>query len=350
MDLGPPRRRRARPVADAPVRALLARERELAKGWLLALVEQAPLEEAGAILGGELAQAGPSLCAAMVRALRDDGELARLGPGGDLEPLAARVGEIGGEGDLQGTLRAVQTITEVVWSGIRQQLPAADPDLIGDLYARLTLIADTLRLAALRDRETVPSVEQARAPEAELEAKTEPPPSPLRAVASDPVRPVAPGAALWMEALEEEIARSSASGAPLSLLLVDLDDAERMRAAESPGEAGSSFARFLQAVRSIVRRQDILARETEERIWVIACDTARPGAQALGERALEAVREATRWRGAPLGASAGIAVMGEDAADGQGLVAACEEAAYAAAASGIGITPARVPDAPAPLA
>ena len=35
---GPPRRRRARPVADAPVDVLLPRAEDLAKGWLLALL------------------------------------------------------------------------------------------------------------------------------------------------------------------------------------------------------------------------------------------------------------------------------------------------------------------------
>ncbi len=391
MDLGPPRRRRARPVADAPERALLAAERELAKGWLLALVEQTPLERAGAILGGELAREGPQLCAAIVRALRDDAELARLGPGGDLETLAARVGELGGDADLHGTLRAVQTLTEVMWSGIRGHLAAPDPDLVGELYARLTLIADSIRAAALREEPTGGPPQGVAHPSGEVQSSGEVHPSDevrpngdarvsgevhpsdelrphgdaqpngeaqsngeaqtVAAPAAAP-RPVhaapPPSAALWKAALKEEIVHSNASGAPLSLLLVAVDDAERLRAAEGAGEAGGSFARFLQAVRSVVRREDVLARETEERIWVIARATARPGAQALAERALEAVREAAQWPGRALTASAGVAVLGEDGADVEGLVGACEEAWYAAAASGLGVIPVTAPERESP--
>ena len=64
----PPRRRRARPVADAPIDSLLPRSEDLAKGWLLALLEQAPLDEAPGILAAELTRDGPRLCEAALRA------------------------------------------------------------------------------------------------------------------------------------------------------------------------------------------------------------------------------------------------------------------------------------------
>ena len=67
MQPGPPRRRRARPVADAPVDALVLRAELLAKGWLLALVEDTPLEEASRILASDVARDGPRLCEAVVR-------------------------------------------------------------------------------------------------------------------------------------------------------------------------------------------------------------------------------------------------------------------------------------------
>ena len=74
--------------------ALLARSEELAKGWLLALLEEAPLDQAVAILTPDLAREGPRLCEAVVRALSDDEDLRRLATGGALELLASRVGEL----------------------------------------------------------------------------------------------------------------------------------------------------------------------------------------------------------------------------------------------------------------
>ena len=66
--------RRARPVADAPALDPEA----LAKGWLLALVADAPLARAGSVPVAELARGGPAVCAGVVAALGSDAELERL--------------------------------------------------------------------------------------------------------------------------------------------------------------------------------------------------------------------------------------------------------------------------------
>src|SRR5947209_13180678 len=115
MQAGTPRRRRARPVADAPIDALLGRVDELAKGWLLALLEDAPLEEAPAILAGDLPRDGPRICAAVVRALADDNDLRRLEPGGALEPLAAHTGRLVGARGSDQIARAVEALHAVLW-------------------------------------------------------------------------------------------------------------------------------------------------------------------------------------------------------------------------------------------
>ena len=110
---GPPRRRRARPVADAPVDSLLARSEDLTKGWLLALVEQAPLEQAPGILAADLSRDGPRICEALLRAIADDAEQRRLEPGGDLVGLVSRVGELAGAGGPDGTSQAVDALQAI---------------------------------------------------------------------------------------------------------------------------------------------------------------------------------------------------------------------------------------------
>ena len=97
------------------------------------------------------------------------------------------------------------------------------------------------------------------------------------------------------------------------------------------------FGRFGQSVRSAVRRQDVLACETDTRAWIVARETGRAGAQALAERVAGAVRASPSWRGAPIGVTVGIAVLGEDGHDSAGLIEAAEEARFLAQASGISI-------------
>jgi GGDEF domain-containing protein len=312
-------------VADAPVRALVARLDDLTKGWLLALIEQAPLDGLPAILAAEIARDGPRLCEALILALADDADLRRLEAGGAVEPLAARAGELAGASGPEATARAVDALGAVVWSALRDEVSDPVPDQVAELAERLELVISLVRAAALR--RTAAGGAGAGG-------------SGGRFAAEEPG-----GEALWAGALADEIARAERIGAPLSLLLVELDDADRMLAVEGASEAESMFGRFARAVRSAVRRQDILASETETRAWIIARDTARVGADALALRVAAAVRESPSWRGAPLGVSVGVAVLGEDGRDSPDLIEAAEEAGFAAQAGGITVIRA---DAPSP--
>jgi GGDEF domain-containing protein len=150
---------------------------------------------------------------------------------------------------------------------------------------------------------------------------------------------------LWVIALEDELVRSQRSGTPLSLLLIELEDSERVLAVESAHEATATFGRFAQAVRSVVRRRDLLACETDTRAWIIARDTGRLGAHSLGSRIVSAVRAARPWRGAPMGVTLGLAVLGQDGRDSTSLIEAAEKSRFQAAASGITIVETRLSDA-----
>jgi GGDEF domain-containing protein len=316
MDSGPPRRRRARPVADAPIEALLAHTEELAKGWLLAVLEQAPLVQAPEILAAELAREGPQVCEAIVRALANDGDLRRIEPGGGLELVVSRVGRLAGARDAEGTLRAVDALEGVIWSALRDALSHPDPDQVSELAERLWLVGELVRRAAFRLHDGSDAGEPRSRPDPDGGAVAD---------------------VLWVGALDHEIARSRQAATPLSLLLVELDEAERVTAVEPASAASATFGRFAQAVRSVLRPQHVLACETDTRLWVMARDTTRPVAQALGSRIASTVRAVESWRGAPLTVGVGVAVLGQDGHDRESLLDAAEEARFAALASGVEI-------------
>ncbi len=375
-----PRRRRARPVADAPIDSLLSRSDDLAKGWLLALLEQAPLSEAPEILAADLIRDGPRLCDAVARAMADDIDLRRLEPGGALRGLAARAGEMAGCSGPAAVSAAVDTLRAVFWSALRDELRGFDPDLVSDLSERLALIGELVRGAALeRLEEASGSGESTRgtgregfpgAPEAgsggrsatvrgaararDLSAVPEPAPRGAAEAPSGPAEaprgaaeaprgpaeaPRGPAEARWVGALEDEIERAVTGERPLSLLLAELDEVDRVASVEPPGEAGATFGRFARAVRGAIRGHEILACESDTRAWINAPGAGRPGARALASRVAGAVRLAQPWRGAPLAASVGIAVLGEDGGTSSELIDAAEEARFGAAASGVGHAP-----------
>jgi GGDEF domain-containing protein len=357
MQQGPPRLRRARPVADAPIDALLLRVEDLTKGWLLALLEQAPLDDAPAILAADLARDGPRVCSAVVRALADESDLHRLEPGGTLEQLVSQTGEIAGSRGVEATARAVETLRAVIWSAVRAELNQPDADQVSELSERLTLVIELVRAAALRrcaEPRAVP-----REPPVVLRDLDRDAGPPLRGVPAPAPAPVVPSRppepqdaqeldSLWKGALADEIRLAEQRGAALSLLLVELEDADRVVEIEAPGEATATFGRFAQAVRSVVRREDILACETDARAWIIARDTGRHAAHALAARMVAAVVAAPPWRGAPLAVTVGFAVLGEDGAEVEALLEAAEEARFAAAATGTGVIPIHEPPLPDP--
>lgn len=352
MERGVPRRRRPRPVVSAGVEALLLRGEELAKGWLLALVEDVPLDEAAAILAGEVARDGPRICDAVVRALYDEADLRRIEYEGVLEPLASRAGELAGARTAQAAAHAVKALEDVVWAALRAELLQADPDLLADAAERLSLVTGLVLAAVLRrhDQREVPArgptqeggqvapLRVARPPDqAERRAERGVTPG-LEETGGAVERPHEEGRdALWIGALRDEILRAARASVPLSLLLVELDEADRLVAVEPRREASATFGRFAQAVRTTVRRRDVLACETESRAWIIARDTGRAGAQALGWRIATNVPAEESWRGAPLTVSVGLAVLGEDGHSAATLIEAAEQTRFAAEASGIGI-------------
>lgn len=363
MQPGPPRRRRARPVADAPIESLLLRTEDLAKGWLLALLEQAPLDESPGILAADLVRDGPRVCEAIVRAIADDTDLRRLEPGGALERLVSGVGELSGAPGPDGGSRAVDALHAVLWSALRDELRNPDPDQISEIAERLTLVIELVRDAVLRrlgggqGAPQRPSAVAAEAPPDTPARPTEPAPRPWGSpAATEPVPGVfvpaaePPGGPLWVKALEDEIQRAERAGTPLSLLLAELEDADRVAAVEPAATAAATFSRFTQAVRTVARRQDIVVCETETRAWIIARDTARAGAQSLGSRIVAAVGERSPWRGAPMLASVGFAVLGAEGRTAEEMIEAAEEARFAAAAQGVGVaTVASPPAGPRPV-
>jgi GGDEF domain-containing protein len=344
---------------------LLLRSDELAKGWLLALVEDAPLDAAGSILAGDVARDGPRICDAVVRALGDDADLRRLERDGVLEPLASRTGAVAGADSAEAAAGAVEALVDVVWSALRDELWREEGDLLVDAAERLALVARLVRAAVLRHGAEVPSEQVGRlAPLRVARPSREGGGAPglvgsggtaqgMRGTAAGATfqerettgadeRVIAeaeesPRDALWVGALRDEIVRAARARLPLSLLLVELEEAEKLLAVESQAHATATFGRFAQAVRSSVRRRDVLACETDSRAWIIARDTGRAGAQALGSRIASSVPEEESWRGAPLTVSVGLAVLGEDGHNAASLIDAAEQTRFAAEASGIGI-------------
>jgi GGDEF domain-containing protein len=310
-------------VADAPVQPLISRAQDLAKGWLLAVVEDAPLADVGALPLGSVALAGPELCAALVDALARDEDLHAV------ERLAARLGAQW-PGGPAGAVAALAALQAVVWSALLDELREPDAAVVAELAGRLAYVVDVVRGAVLQGGENPDAV--GVVPDTAASATLDRAEPAIRSGAH----------AGWTDVLEGEVSRTRSSRGALSLLFVELEDAARLVAAEPAEAVRRALSRFAAAVRSALRRDDLLLAEGDGHAWVVV-RSGRPGASSLAERIASEVACAGTWRGGPLTAAVGVAVLDEDARGAEGLIEAAEQAAFVAMASGISVARASGP-------
>jgi GGDEF domain-containing protein len=362
--------RRPHPVADVPP-AALADGQAPAKGWLLALVAARPLRDAPALPMPDLARDGPVLCAAVLRAVGSDAALRRLESGGDLAGLAARAGELAGAGGPAAAAAAVAAMRGALWEALTATMAPLDAATTAAVAERLAFVCDAVAAAALSGGASPggaaapgaagsaspgaagspgaaasPGAAGSASPGAAGSPGAPAPPAAGAAAALGAAAPpasAAPDDAVaafrvhdargdWQAAVE----RLAAGARPFALLALEVDDAPRLAAADAPG-AAEAVGRVEQAVRDELRPGDVMGREAEGRLWVVAAELGASGARALAERLADAVAAVAPVRGAPLTVSIGLAASPAGGADRDELVARVDESLYAARAAGLPI-------------
>jgi len=335
-DPAPPRPLRADPISATLAEPLAARAQAIAKGWLLVLLERAPLEAIAAIPTAEVAAEGPALCAAAARALCSDVELARLEPDGDLAPLARRVGPLAAAEGAGAVVGAVEALRACLWAAALDAGPL-EPDALAPLAERLAAVAATLAATALAGAAAAPAAGEGEpAPAQDAPGVVTELPRPATDPHEGPAGAMADGE-LWIATLERHVEQARREGGGLALLRVELVDAERLVASAPPEERGVPYGRLAQAIRRAIRRQDLVASDHDGRAWVIAPAVGRAGAIALAERIGAGVEHGERFHGAPLAATIGFAVYGEDGEDAATLIERADGAMLAASAAGVRI-------------
>jgi hypothetical protein len=209
---------RARPVAEAPVGALLARADELARDWVVALILARPLERIGELHLETLAREAPALCAQMIRALSSDAELERIAAGdparssGD-SASAVRLQALAGPGDAQSAIAAIEALRGVLWEALLEELrwptygrsPTRE---VADLSDRLAYICATVlsaTVAAEDAEEHAPAAAEGREATA----------GDLDRPAGDPDRsPIGPHGAILIDERDQQTAGSAQAAGP----------------------------------------------------------------------------------------------------------------------------------------
>ncbi len=334
------RRPRALPVAGALADALAADAEELAKDWLLALVDAAPLATVARLPVAELAREAPALCADAARALAADDALHDLAGG-----RASAAGRLSGADGPAAVSAGVEALRGVLWRAALAELRRPSPELVAAVADRLSAVCAAIASAALGagagrygDPEATAPVAvvvvpgSARDTAADKHQPTRPPEPDTELRARDTRPHVADGDAVAH--LAERLAARADDGRPLAVLLVELDGVEHLLAAQTGREVAQAIEAAERAVAELLRPGDAVLREALGRLWVTLPGTGPAGARAFALRVAAAVERGASHRGAPLTASVGTAVCPQDAQDAVGLLETAEDGLFAARAAG----------------
>jgi GGDEF domain-containing protein len=285
------------PVADVPP-AAIADGVAPAKGWLLALIAARDLQDAPAVPTAELARDAPKLCAAILRAVGSNAEL-------DPSPLAARAGAMAGAGSPASAVAAVGLLRGALWEALRATMGPLDAATTAALAERLAWACDLVAAATVGATGRGGDEPAFRVHDARDRAD-------------------------WRAAAD----RLLADGRGFALLALEFDGVARLLAADPDG-AASALGRAHDAIRDELRPDDVLGREEDGRLWVVAAEFGASGGRALAERLADAVAAAATVRGAPLAISIGLAAAPADGTDADALAAHADEALFTARAAGV---------------
>jgi len=153
--------------------------------------------------------------------------------------------------------------------------------------------------------------------------------------------------------LEEELARARRTGAPVSVLMLDLDRFKAVNEALGHAVGDQVLQELAEAVlRPALRPYDVIARYGGDEFVVLLSGAGREEARRVAQRLQTAVRQHTfrvlPEQGWTLGLSAGVATYPEDADTATGLVERADDALRTAKMRGVGLVLASRPEEEAP--
>ena len=144
----------------------------------------------------------------------------------------------------------------------------------------------------------------------------------------------------FQEVLNLEVKRSQRHGQPLSLMMIDVDHFKTFNDAHGHPAGDEVLKGMAKVLRQSLRETDTVARYGGEEFSAIIVNTDGLGAEAAGQKVLQAVRstlfpgEETSQPSGKVTVSIGIANLPIHATDSAALVEAADQALYAAKRAG----------------
>ena len=309
------------PPARGPLARLDRSRDELAKAWLVRLIERASLDEIRELPTERIARELPDLITEIVRSVaEDDGD-----PFDISKEQAERATSLatmrGGTREVQAAdvARDVATLQSVLVHALREEIGEVDPLRFADAVVQLTEAIGGIQAAALEAHVA------SRSRELESQANTDP----LTGLGN-------------LRALQRQLANLLDVHRrylhPFGLLLMDIDGLKRINDSFGHQAGDRVLMQVAMSLRRSIRSVDTAARIGGDEFCILLPQQDLKSAAKLAARLATAVEEEVASPGdPPVTLSIGVAASPEHGDDAEALIDTADRAMYRAKAAGEGI-------------
>ena len=137
-----------------------------------------------------------------------------------------------------------------------------------------------------------------------------------------------------ISSLEQELARAQRTGAPLTVLMLDLDDFKSLNDTRGHLEGDRALRETGIVLRKTLRRSDIVCRYGGEEFMVVLPETSLEEASVTATRIFTAIEETGEALGLPLTISIGLAAAKLESDHVESLLSRADRALYASKSRG----------------
>jgi diguanylate cyclase (GGDEF)-like protein len=304
-----------------PLRGPLARldrsRDELAKAWLVRLIERASLEEISELPTDQLARDLPDLISDLVGSVEStNGALLELSAEQTERAAGLAALRSGRDASAGEVARDVAALQAVIIRALRAELGDSEPERFAAAVERLAEAAGAIQAAA------VDEIVRRRSRELETQAHTDA----LTGLGN-------------LRHLQRQLAHllefQKRYGHPFAVLLMDIDGLKRVNDSHGHQAGDRVLVGVAMALQRSIRNVDVAARLGGDEFCVLAPEQEAEGALALGERLAAAVaQEPLAPDGPPVGLSIGVVSCPRHGTDPEALIDAADRAMYRAKAAG----------------
>jgi diguanylate cyclase (GGDEF)-like protein len=309
---------------DAPLERLLDQRAELAKEWLLRVLERASLDAIEQLPTDRIVQDLPDLISDIVEAVRSDADA--VGPDDEYRERAKRIAGLRGTDKVAPAdlARDISALHQVLLEALRRELGEAEVPIVFDVTERLALIFGAIQAAAIDE------LVRSRSAELEWLANTD-----------------ALTGLFNLRYLQEHIRHllgiQKRYGHPFAVLVLDIDGLKRINDAYGHAAGDKTLIGVADAIRESVRTIDIPVRMGGDEFCILAPHQSAAGAKILANRLAVAVEQIEAPDNTRVGVSIGVVACPQHGTDPDRLLELADGSMYRAKASGEHVIVSEVP-------